>query len=326
MEKYKWGIIGLGHIAESFAKGLTVLENAELYAVASRQQEKANSFASKYNAKIAYGSYEDIVNDKDVDVIYIATPHNVHFENALMCLENKKAILCEKPLTVNTKQTDKLILTAVKNNTFLMEALWTRFLPKINKAIEIIDSGVIGNTSYLRADFGFNAPYLPQGRLFNPDLAGGALLDVGIYTIFYALQFFGYPDKITAHAKIGETGVDENCSIHLEYKDGKVAQLFCTIIAETPMTVDIAGTKAHLTVEKPLYAPSDIHINNKESQFTHFKIDHIGNGYNYEAMEVMQCLEEGKLQSDKISWEFSRNSMKIMDEVRRQIGLRYPFE
>ncbi len=326
MKRYKWGIIGLGRIAGIFAQGLKVLKNAELYAVASRSHEHAERFGKKYNAQRRYGSYAEIVKDPDVDVIYIATPHNLHYENTLMCLENKKPVLCEKPLAVNLKQVNELITSAERNNTFLMEAMWTRYLPKVEKAIQLIDAGKLGDVTFLRSDFGFFAPVHPEGRLYNPNLAGGSLLDIGIYTIFFALQFMGYPDKIIANAKIGETGIDEFCSMVFEYHDGRLAQLYATILAETPMTVDIAGSKAHLTFEKYLHAPSDIHINNKNKKLKRYKIRHKGNGYHYQAEEVMACLEKGVLQSDKISWEFSRNMMRIMDEVRAQIGLKYPFE
>lgn len=326
MKKYKWGIIGLGRIAETFAKGLSVLKNAELYAVASRTQENADRFGKKYHASKMYGSYEAVVQDQDVDVIYIATPHNSHCQNALLCLENKKPVLCEKPLAVNLMQVNKMISTAEKNNTFLMEAMWTRYLPKIEKAIQLIDDGKIGDIQYLRSDFGFYAPFNPDGRLYNPDLAGGSLLDIGIYPIFFALQFMGYPNKITAHARLGQTGVDESCSMVLEYEDGRMAQLFSTILADTPMTTDISGSQGHLTFLKPLHAPADIYINNKKNEIKKYKMNYKGNGYHYQAIEVMECLEKGLLQSEKISWDFSRNMMSLMDEVRKQIGLKYPFE
>lgn len=326
MKKYKWGIIGPGRIAETFAAGLKVLKNAELYAVASRTQQNADRFGKKFHASKMYGSYSEIVKDPDVDVIYIATPHNLHYENTLMCLQNKKPVLCEKPLAVNLKQVDEMIASAKQNQTFLMEAMWTRYLPKVEKAIQLIDDGKIGKIEYLRSDFGFNAPFNPEGRLYNPELAGGSLLDIGIYPIFFALQFMGYPDKITAHAKLSQTGVDESCSMVLEYNDGKIAQLFSTILADTPMTTDIAGSAGHLTFPKPLHAPADVFVNNRKNQKKTCKIKYEGNGYHYQAVEVMKCLEKGQLQSDKISWEFSRNMIRVMDEVREQIGLKYPFE
>lgn len=326
MKTYRWGIIGLGHIAGKFAEGLREAPQAVLYAVASRQQDKADAFAARYGALKAYGTYDALVADPNVDVVYIATPHNLHLENAIMCLEARKPVLCEKPLAVNLSQLDELTACAAHNRTFLMEALWTRFLPKIDKALELLATHKIGQVSYLRADFGFSAPRNPAGRLFNPNLAGGSLLDVGIYTVFYALLFLGYPDKISAQARIGTTGIDEHCAMTLEYKNGCLAQLFSSIVAETPMTAEIAGSTAHLTIEKPLYAPSNLHINNKEGRFEPFAFEHSGNGYHFEALEVMQCLENGRIQSEKLSWAFSRQIMQILDTVRSIIGLRYPFE
>jgi predicted dehydrogenase len=325
-KRIRWGILGLGNIAHKFALGLQVLPEAELYAVGSRSQQKADAFAYTYNVPRAFGSYSELASCDEVDVIYISTPHSHHFDNTLMCLENKKAVLCEKPLAVNSSQVEKLIAVAQQNNVFLMEALWTRFLPKIEKTFELIYEGRIGNIQHVSADFGFCAPYDPGKRLFNPELAGGSLLDIGIYTIFFAYLFLGMPETINSTVSIGKTGIDEQCAMTFSYKNGEIAQLFSSIIAETQLTANICGDKGHITIEKPLFAPSNIFVSDISGNKEYYKIPSLGNGYNYEAQEVMDCFKQGKIQSDVYTWEDSKNIMKIMDTIRSQHHLTYPFE
>ncbi|HFC00904.1 MAG TPA: Gfo/Idh/MocA family oxidoreductase, partial [Phaeodactylibacter sp.] len=240
---FHWGIIGLGKIAHKFAQGIAVLENASVYAVASRTPKKAKDFARQYNVEFYYNSYEDLMYCDGIDAIYIATPHVFHFENTMLCLRHKIAVLCEKPFAINNRQVQKMVATAKANNTFLMEALWTRFLPSIEKVLELIANDVIGEVHTIKADFGFKAKFDPQNRVFNNALGGGALLDIGIYPLFLALLIFGKPNNIQASAKTGTTYVDETCAMILDFPKNKIAILHATIIADTPTEAFIYGSK-----------------------------------------------------------------------------------
>lgn len=324
MRTIKWGILGLGKIAHKFAEGLKYVNNARLYAVGSRTAEKAENFANKYMVEKFYGSYEELAKDSDVDIIYIATPHNLHCENTIMCLENKKAVLCEKPFAINSNEVDKMIKSAKENKVFFMEGMWTRFLPHIEKIIEMIDSGKIGKPKTLFADFGFKADYLPEERLFNNKLGGGSLLDIGIYPVFLSLLLFGKPDEIKALANIGETDVDESCGIIFKYDDGRMSVLHSTIIADTNIEAEIFGTKMSIKINPLWFMPTNIVIKKKFKKPKGIHINTIGNGYNYEAEEATQCLLNNKLESERLTLSFSRDLISLLDQIRKKCGIIYP--
>lgn len=214
-DTYNWGIIGLGNIANKFANDLVLIPNANLYGVASRSIIKAKEFANKYNVPNYYDSYNELVENKNIDIVYIATPHSFHFSNTMMALNKKKGVLCEKPICINSNQLTLLSKKALENNIFLMEAKWTRFLPSFNKVLELIASGTIGKVKAVKADFGYSFPYDESHRLYNPRLGGGSLLDIGIYPVFLALVILGIPDKILACANKTNLGVDSTCNIIL---------------------------------------------------------------------------------------------------------------
>ena len=223
-----WGILGTGTIANIFAGEFKYVDSANLVAVASRTKENADEFAGKYGLKKAYESYEALVKDKDIDVIYIATPHSNHYENTMLCLENNKSVLCEKPMAVNEKQAQEMFAKAKENDLYLMEALWTYFLPVIKKVQKWINDGKIGEIQLIKAQVGIlpKPPKNPKGRLFNPELAGGALLDTGIYPIALAnLLLPNEPNDLRILSHIGDTGIDEHDCFTLTYKDGSMAQL-----------------------------------------------------------------------------------------------------
>lgn len=213
---YKWGTIGLGHIAGKFADALAIAGNAVLEAVASRELRRAEQFGKEHGARKTYGSYEALAKDPDIDAVYIATPHAFHADLAMLCLRRGKAVLCEKPMALNYWQVKTMTDSAKANNAFMMEVMWTRFLPATEKMLELVQQGAIGDIHTITADFCFNAPFDPQGRLYNPALGGGALLDVGIYPLFLALLLLGRPKKIRARAKLSVTGVDESCQAVLQ--------------------------------------------------------------------------------------------------------------
>lgn len=321
----RWGILAPGKIAHKFALGLQSVPEAKLHAIASRDKEKAEDFADQYGAPVSYGSYGELAADPQVDVIYIATPHTFHMENTLLCLNNGKGVLCEKPLAINASQVRKMLASAQQNQCFLMEALWTRFLPSMEKTAELIAGGAIGAVQELQADFGFKAHYEPASRLFDPHLGGGALLDIGIYPLFFAQFLFGKPAKVQARAILAPTGVDESCQVDLHYPGGQKAQLQFTLKEDTPIEALILGDRGKITLPNRWYHPVNLFLDQDNSP-REIEIDYQGNGYNYQAIEVMECIRSGRIQSSRWSHDFSLQLMELMDEIRRQCGIKYPMD
>ena len=318
-----WGILGAGVIAHKFAEGLKQVQNAELIAVGSRNKEKAAEFASKFNLPQSFGSYEELVASPEIDVIYIATPHPFHCEHTLLCLENNKAVLCEKPLAMNAIEVEKMIAKAKEKNLFLMEALWTRFLPSILKTEELIQSGAIGEIIYLKSDFGFKSDFNPEGRLFNKKLGGGSLLDIGIYPVFIALLLLGEPEEITAEAFLGSTQVDESISIINKYKQGAMAMLHSTLLANTPIETEIAGTTGQIRIHRKWHNPTFLTYTPNQGEAQEFRFEYKGNGYEYEAQEVTNCLLAGKTHSDLLPLAFSEKLIKQLDTIRGICKIEY---
>jgi predicted dehydrogenase len=323
MKKYNWGIIGLGKIAHKFAQDLGKGKNMRLHAVASRSIDKAKAFAEQYGAGHAYGSYEELVNCPDLDVVYIATPHILHCKNTLLCLEAGIPVLCEKPFAMNRQEVARMIAKAQENNTFLMEAFWTRFLPTTLKVLELIEQGEIGEVLSVKADFGFKPAFDPSSRLFNKDLGGGSLLDIGIYPVFLALLILGKPQQIEALAHMGATGVDVDCGILLKYPDGKMAHLHSTILADTKTEAFIYGEKGTIHIHSQWHAPSWFSLIKNGERPQNFHFDYFSNGYHYEAEEVGRCLSEGKKQSDLLPLSFSMDLIELLDAIREKAGIRY---
>ncbi|MDR9458139.1 MAG: Gfo/Idh/MocA family oxidoreductase [Salegentibacter sp.] len=322
MNKTKWGIIGPGKIAGKFCTDLKEVKDAELYAVASRNHQKAIEFAKTHNATKAYGSYEEMLKDKDVDVVYIATPHVFHHEHTLLSLSYKKAVLCEKPFAINKSQVEEMIAAAKKENVFLMEAMWTQFLPHFEALMEIVASKKYGEINDIKADFGFSAEFNESGRLFNKALGGGSLLDIGIYPVFLALSLLGQPSTLSAKASIGKTEVDEECDITFEYPKKVTARLHSTVINNTPTTAEIEFEKASIIVNTRFHEPSSlIIISGKEETVKEFGVE--TNGYNFEATHVQEMLKQGRIESDKMTFEKSLQLIDLLDKVRAEIKLEY---
>lgn len=322
----RWAILGAGNIARKFAEGLGALPEAELLAVGSRSQDKADAFATQFGIARRYDSYEALVADPDIEIVYVATPHPQHRPHSQLCLNAGKAVLCEKPFAVNAAEAAETIELARRRGLFLMEAMWTRFLPIHAQVREWLAVGAIGEPRLLTADFGFRGGWNPDGRLLNPALAGGSLLDVGIYCIAYASMVFGcQPTKITGLPGIGETGVDEQAAFVLGYDRGELALLASAVRTSTPHLARIDGTEGRITapafwhgtqatLERPGQEPETV------------ELPLAGNGYNYQAAEAMACLAEGRLESDRMPLDETVANLQIADELRRQWGLRYPFE
>lgn len=327
MKKIKWGIIGAGRISSQFATALNSLGTAEIGAIASRDLERAKRFAESFKINKAYNSYEELAKDPEIDVIYIGTPHTEHKENAALCIKNGKAVLCEKPFTLNQHDTQYLIDLAKEYNVFLMEAMWTKFLPTTKVVKKWIQEKIIGNVQYINISFGFSNEFDPNSRLFNPDVAGGALLDVGIYPITYAIHMMnGLPDKITSNAYLGKSGVDEINVIAMSYKEGVIADLSSAVTVNTGKDAIIIGDKGKIVVPNFWMAESAELYDNSGNLLDAFLHPFTANGYVYEAEEVNNCIREGKLESDLLPLKDTLDIIKIMDEIRADWGLVYPQE
>ncbi|MBN1310388.1 MAG: Gfo/Idh/MocA family oxidoreductase [Anaerolineae bacterium] len=325
-DKIRWGIMSTGYIATEFAKALAILPDAEMAAVGSRSQASADAFGMRFDIPHRHAGYEALAEDPDVDVVYIGTPHNLHRENALLCLDAGKAVLCEKPFTINAAEAQEIIEVARRKQLFLMEAMWTRFIPAIRKIRGMLADGVIGEPRMVMAEFGFRPPFEPDGRLFDPQLGGGALLDLGIYPITLAWLIFGPPQEIVSRASIGATGVDEQNAVVLSYGQGQLAVLASSLQAETPQEAHIIGTQGRIRIHAQWWHPTmfTLSLNGREDQTITVPMG--GNGYNYEAAEVMSCLRAGKPESNVMPLDESLAIMKILDQLRAQWGMSYPME
>ena len=324
----RWGIIGLGNIAHAFARGLKSAPGAELYAVGSRTTEKAEAFGRKYGARKRYATYQHLADDPNVDAVYIATPHPMHKEAALMCLAAGKAVLCEKPLAVNAAEAKAMIKAAHTHKAFLMEAMWTRFLPTVLQVRDWLEEGRIGEPRMIHADFGFRADNEDEeSRLLDPKLAGGALLDVGVYCVSFVSMVFGGPPKdIHSLATKSATKVDAQNAAVLGYDGGRLALISSAVLTNTPQEACIMGTKGMITLESPFWAGKRATlIQEGRSPRTVYK-PFRGNGYNYEAEAVMQCLREGKTECDLMPHAESITVMETMDRMRAAWKMKYPME
>ncbi len=324
MKTINWGIIGPGKIADKFASDLGSVPNSKLYAIASSSIERAKNFAERYHVEHYFDNYEAMLNLTNLDVVYVATPHTFHAEHSILCLKKGIPVLCEKPFAMNLREVQNMIETARIHNVFLMEAMWTRFIPAIQKTLELIQNGEIGNIKTIQADFGFAADIDPSSRLFAPSLGGGALLDIGIYPIYLSLLLLGYPIKIKALSEFSETHVDTTTSILLQYKNNATALLNCSISAQTRTEALIYGDKGYIQIVGRFMEAKQIILkkNNEEEQV--FEFPRTTFGYNFEAQEVVQCLLQNKKESDLMPLSTSIKLISLLDEVRQEIGLIYP--
>jgi predicted dehydrogenase len=323
-KKYKWGILAPGKMSAKFTRGLKLLNNVELYAVGSRDPERARRFAREFGFQKAFGSYEELTADKDVDVIYVASPHSYHYEHTLMCLRYGKAVLCEKAFALNSREAKEMIDEAVRNQIFLMEALWPPFQPIYRKTRELLESGEAGKIIHLDARFGFQAPFNPADRKFNLELGGGSLLDIGIYAVIDALWFLGIPDDVTAKATFSETGSEDSISIIFGYNSGQMATLYSSFRTSAGIGCDLLCEKGNLLFSRgrDMSQRLTMAINGKED--ADYSLMPEGMGYHYEAIEVMKCMDEGKLESDIVPHSFTRSLMETLDRIRNAAGITFP--
>ena len=321
----KWGIIAPGSIANAFAKEVKNTKGGILEAVYGRDENKVKAFAEKYNLEKYYSNIDEFLKDENIDAVYIATPHNYHMEYAKRCIEAKKHVLCEKPFSYNYKTSKEVLSFAKENNIFIMEALWTLFLPAVNQAQKWIAKDKIGKIKLITANFGFKSEEDINSRLYNPNLAGGALLDVGIYPILFSNFIVGsYPKEIKAIAEFTNTKVDESDIINLKYENGTLASLTCSISADTDNTAVIYGEKGKIVIPKFWSAKeSYLYLGDKVEEYVD---SYEEAGYKYEIEEANSCIKNKALESNIASHNITLELVKIMDEIRKQIGLVYPFE
>lgn len=326
MKTIRWGILGAGRIARKFAADLKLVTDAELIAVGSRSQEAAEEFGDKFDIKYRHDSYESLVKNPEVDVIYIATPHNLHYENTLLCLQYNKAVLCEKPFAMNARQAKAMIDLAKEKSLFLMEARWTMFHPHYKKMHEMIRQGLLGDIRSVLINFGFKpAPPVPA-RLFDPALGGGTLMDIGIYNVFMAMSILGKPDVIEASMTPSATGVDEQCAILFKYKNGAMAQLFSSFSSNMATEADISGTKGRIRLTSRFYEPSatiEYYPKYVDSREVIPVEKEAGFGYQFEARHVNDCLKRGLTESDVIPFTDTLSLIETLDTIRAIAGIKY---
>lgn len=319
----RWGILATGKIARSFARDLALLPDAEIAAVGSRKLPAAEEFATEYDVAAAYGSYEELVADAAVDVVYVATPHALHRENVLMAFDAGKAVLCEKALTLNARDAEELVSVARDRNLFFMEAMWMRCNPVIRRLRQLTAGGHLGQVQQVRADLGSFVDLPDTDRMLAPELGGGALLDMGVYALTFAHLFLGEPGQVEAVAALAPSGIDLNISLSLRYDSGAVASLSSTMTARSPCTASIATDLGRVDLAAPFHQPrSATWVSSGETQEVTEEV--IGTGLANEALEVIRCLRNGETESPLVPLDESVSLMRLMDRIRQKIGLHYP--
>ncbi|MCD6174257.1 MAG: Gfo/Idh/MocA family oxidoreductase [Planctomycetes bacterium] len=322
-----WGILGCGGIAGKFADDLAHSQWGELAAVGSRSKRKANAFAKKHNAPVACGSYEELVTDADVDAVYVATPHPMHMEHSILAMRAGKAVLCEKPVAMNAKQLRRMIKTAQKNDVFFMEGMWSRFLPATVQLRKWLREKRIGRVLALEADFGIHFKVGPKHRINNPTLGGGALLDLGIYPVSFASMVYAEPPKtIVSAVHMGKTGVDDQSSLTFQYDHGATAMLACSSRVEMNAEARIYARKGMIAAGPNFYRPQTLTLQLKDRQPKTVNFSHPGNGFQFEADHIANCLRKKKTQSNLMPLDESLEIMQTMDRIRKQWKLKYPDE
>lgn len=325
-DTFRWGVAGPGIIARRFASGMRQIPDGEIVAVASRDRVRADVYADEVGAGRRYGAYVELAEDPDVDIVYVATTPANHAELTVLYLEHGKHVLCEKPFALNLRQVEQMANAAAANDRFLMEAMWSRFLPAYVKLRELLQQRVIGEPLLVEADFGFLLEYDPTHRLLDPGVGGGALLDLGVYPLQLAMMVLGPPDGIAAAAHLGESGVDEAVAAALHHPGGTLAVVKAAVNTPLACTARIAG--AHGSIELPafMHCPERLVVRTLPLEVAEHQCPIDGEGLHYQVLEVHRCLRAGLTQSPTMSLEDSRHLAGACDEIRRQIGLVYPGE
>lgn len=321
---YNWAVLGCGRIARKFSSDLKLLPNARLYAAAARDLARARDFAGDLGFDKAYGSYEEMIADPAVDVVYVATPHSHHHDHVLMCLRGGKAVLNEKAFALTLAEAREMVAEAREKKLFLMEAFWTRFQPSFRKALEIVQSGEVGALRVVRSDFAFNAPKDPDKRLYNVHLGGGSLLDIGIYPVFAALSVLGIPQDIRALATFAPTGAEESIAFTFRYPNGELASLFSSLATYSFVTTEYNCERGSVKLGRRWQGPTTVTVWYEGGREETFDFPTEGNGYQFEAAHVMECLDAGKTESDLMPLDFSLAMMETLDRIRQEAGIIFP--
>jgi predicted dehydrogenase len=325
-QEFKWGILGTGGIARAFARDLTFLNNHIVAAVGSRTKESAEEFAIEFPGCTAHGSYEELVANSEIDAIYVATPHPMHLANTILALESGKPVLCEKPFTINSSQARAMVEASIENNVALLEAMWMRFLPHIHQVRKIIASGILGEIISVTADHGQRLADQGLARLVEPSLAGGALLDLGIYPVSFAHMVLGVPESVQASAVMTDKGVDASTSMIFTYRSGAQAILTTTMVAQTPCRAVISGVNGWLEIDRTFYNPTTMRVHLYDGTTTEYPSNYQGHGLREQAIEFADIVRAGKFESEHLTHKHTLEIMELMDLIRNKIGLKYPGE
>lgn len=322
----RWGIVGPGGIANTFADAVQHHTRSQIVAVGSRSRDRAEKFATHHGIPTTHGSYRGLVEDPQVDAVYVASPHSEHREHALLAIAAGKHVLVEKAFARNATEAAEVLDAAAAAGVFVMEAMWTRFLPHVVALRGVLERGEIGEVNTLIADHGQPFSHLPAThRLHNPDLAGGALLDLGVYPVSFAHDILGVPDRISATGSLTPLGVDGQISIALGYGERTQASLHTTLWAKTATTAVIAGTEGRIEIDTNFYSPTSFSVIRNDGTWTSFDRE-VDGGFQYQAAEVARRIAEGATQSPRITHANTLEVMRTMDEIRRQVGVVYPGE
>jgi len=325
MKNYKWGIIGPGNIAHHFAEDMKLVKPTQkLEAVFSDHKKSANEFADKFHIAKRFTNLDDFIGKGSVDIAYIATPHALHYEQTKACLQNKIAVLCEKPIVLNHEQLYELITIAALNKTFLMEAMWVRFLPSFTNLLKLINEHTIGQITRIKASMAFKAPHDDSNRFYDPEKGGGSLLDLGVYCIFLSTVLAGKPSVIKAIGKLSDKKIDEACSVLLNYNNHAYAILESSLLMNQNEPAHINGTKGLIKILDKWYEKSKgIKVELDDGKKINIPLDWQGHGLQFEIEEVINCLFRNKIESDLMPHELSCSVLSTMDEIRNQIGVFY---
>jgi predicted dehydrogenase len=318
--------MGTGAIARKFASDLVALPGAKLLAVGSRSQTKADDFGREFNLTRCYPSYEELVGDSEVDAIYVATPHSCHKDNTLLALSANKPVLVEKPFAINAREAEVVIRAARDKQLLVMDAMWTRFVPLYVRLRELLREGTVGPIQSIRADFGFQTDPATHPRLFDPSLGGGALLDVGVYPISLASMVLGSPVRVSSEARMGATGVDEHDAMVFAHQHGQLALLACAITLNTSLDAMLIGERGSIWIHPPFWKAKSMTLTREDGRQELLEFPFEGLGYQFEAIEFMDCLRSGRVESEIMPLDESLSIMKILDLLRKQWGLKYPMD
>jgi predicted dehydrogenase len=327
MQSFNWGVIGPGNIANTFAKAIAPSKKGKILAVASRSKERAAEFAKTYQIEKTYSDYEKMLADPDIDIIYIATPHNFHYQQAKMCLEAGKHVLVEKPCTVNAEQMQILVELAQSKDLLLQEALWSRFMPSFSQLRQLLNEGIIGDIQYIQSEIGFAFQDRDKSRMVKAELAGGSLLDLGIYSITVS-QFFlqEHPDTVTAMGQLTDQQVDGHVLANMHYPSGRFAQFTCSMLAQTSNTMRIVGAEGYINLPACFWDADKAEVFRENKLIQTIDIPHPVNGFEYQIEESMRSIEQNMLFSEVMSHRDSIGVLKVMDDIRKQIGVQFPLE